>query len=180
MRLSELWTLCPPPRLLSSPHQMSEDIQQLDLKRHMQPNSFPTFTDSNDLVKYIKKNFKKDHLEISPFDVLTKIHYKRDTYKGRTKYSYVESRPIHKGGWRLEESFTVKSRMTTEPEMLEVLYYTEVNNIRKSLTSDIRCTWSDMLLINRRLLEHNWRVLQRSFDNMLILVKYNWVYNELG
>ncbi len=178
MQPNDLFELCPPARVLSTPHYLSNDIFQLRLKIQNQPNSFPIFTDSNDLISKLKKDFRtnKEYKEYQPYDLLTNVHYR----ERKDNYYIQQSRPIHYGIYDKEQSFVVKSNPTDNPDIVDQLYKQAVllNRQRPELANQ-RFTYYDTLLINRRLLQLNLRAMSRETDSNIIIFKYDWLRGEL-
>jgi len=184
MNESELWAICSPSRRLTHPWQLDDDIQQLKLKRENKENSYPVFTDSKQLILFLKKNLRnKPYFIANPFDILTKIVYKHSVYQNDEHYFYMQSRPIHYGIYRQEEVLPpIKTDLTSDGDILEELYLQKVASVRNQLNGQLtkaRATWSDIVLINRRLLEHDLRVLQRGYDSALVVFRYNWIEDKL-
>ena len=182
MNLNQLWTICPPPRQFTFPHQIKYDLKQLQLKLTNQQHSFPVFTDSVDLIKLINKDFKRpiEYKQYDPYDLITNIHYRKYVYKVDMKYYYEISRPIHYGQYTKEQSLTVQSDETNEINFLPSMYHNKVEELRSLHELEAQtATYGDILLINRRLLQHNYRAMTRWGDRKVTVFKYDWIRQQL-
>ena len=177
MDLKMLWRISPPSRLLTHPYQMDYDIEQLKLKQNQQSNSMPKFTDSNDLIQFLKSQLTGDFKELNPFDLISKIHYTKHEYENTTKYYYEVSRPIHYGSYNQEKSFIIKTDKTQEQSHLQQMYQNKLKRVLNQ--KEVRLTYEDVMIINRRLLQHSLRIFTRKGDNLVVVTRYDWVNNKL-
>lgn len=175
MDINQLFVIAPPVRPLTAPNQLQKDLEELSKLRRNLPNNYPLWTDSTDLITYIKKSFKRNtpYLITTAYDVLTRINYKRRT---DTNLFYKVSRPIHYGYYRKEEEFVVQSTPSQDENALIPNYNQAVRNSQTNSHLDLQTTtWDDILLINRRLLQHDYRVLARNPDRKLVIFPYDWL-----
>lgn len=181
MNLEELFKVCPPTRTLKYPKTLSKDIEQLKLKRQNLPNESPIFVDSADLVYLLTKQVKT-YKEYTPYDLLTLIHYKKFFVKDNQTYYYRISRPIHYGWYNREKAFTVQSASVTDPQLLNSKYNQAIRETRNNLILQIElqvATYDDVLILNRRLIPFNIRVMSRMPDRKLVAFKFDWTNGEL-
>ena len=181
MNQEELFRICPPERPLTYPFQLTNDIKQLQLKLSNQKHELPVFVDSADLINLLTKQVKT-YKEYTPYDLLTKIHYRKTEFDRNTKYYYRISRPIHYGWHDNEDSFIVRSNNVTDIDLLDQVYNQKVRETRVSRQIELEvqvATYTDILLINRRLIPYNLRAMNRVTDRKIIVFHYNWINGEI-
>jgi hypothetical protein len=181
MKVEELWTICPPVRPLTNPHQLNKDINNLKLKQANQPHELPVFVDSKDLINLLKKQVKS-YKEFSPFDLLTLIHSRKTEFENNNKYYFRISKPIHYGYYGNEQFFQVRSDRVTDIDDLDNTYNQKIEEAKVIFQTELRtqiATYYDILTINRRLLPFNLRAMNRPTDRKLIVFKYDWANNKL-
>jgi hypothetical protein len=200
----ELFTLCPPKRPLGAIPQFDVELRNLkDSREHAKP--YQSLQDAADLRAFLEAQLETtDIVETTPFELLTRIHVSEgySTERERTEVAGAEvkgkfvttkglfelgrvrevSKPFHT---RDHDTFFVATPYVDapiEPEQLSRQYLIAVRNARLELEKELAqqsATYTDMITINRRLIDKNIRCFQCRDSTKVVCVKYDWLEDKL-
>lgn len=186
LTIDDLFEACPPPRNLDSIiSQYAAEIERLSKIRAGEDVGRSRYYKTNELADYIQSMLgsSRDIVSFTPIELFSKIH--ETVYSKLPSGEEVKmevSAPIHYGPLSNVKSFGIqtppiqKTSILTEDDYRRAVDRTFVTH--KEELAKQRFTQSDIITINRRLIERNIRCLP-CLDRTAKCFRYDWLTGEL-
>jgi hypothetical protein len=183
--INQLFEICPPPRSLTAEYsQYVVEIQRLQAIKNGAVLEPIKRRGGNDLARYVEFSLlRKDIASFTPFELLTRIHSRGITKdeQGKT-LEYEESAPIHYGPYNNRREIIVRTNPSLRGEIdLNTAYNKAVVDTLRRYAPELKdqkLTTSDVITINRRLIEKNIRCIP-CVNHKVTCFKYDWLTRSL-
>jgi hypothetical protein len=184
--VEELFDVCPPPRpldiVISQYLPEIERLQKIKSGEDIEPSKK---RGGDDLANYVEATLgsQRPWIKVTPFELFTKIH-KEILSKDEHGDDVIQivSAPIHFGSLTNMQSIQVKTTpVRAGSENLDQQYQNAIQRALSEHATDLqrqRFTQSDIITINRRLIEKNIRCVP-CLNRSATCFRFDWLKGEL-